>query len=88
MAIANGLLAEADTVRMAAKTAAATHEIKRIQARDALLLHIAETELAVFKAFVGRDDLVRAILSPPRRAGSTKPADSGNDKGHDGGEDE
>lgn len=61
------------------------HEIKRIQARDALELLIAETELGVLQKFIGRDDLVRAILAPPRKARS-KPGAGPEGSGAEGGE--
>lgn len=74
VADANGPLADASTARVAATAQATTHEIKRIQARDGVELLIAETELGVLQKFVGRDDLVRAILAPPRKSGSKRGA--------------
>ena len=82
VAAANTPLADAGTARTAAQTAAVTHEIKRIQAREALETHIAETELGILQQFVGRDDLVRAILAPPRKA----PGKRGPAGGEEGGD--
>ena len=86
VADANGPLADAGTARAVAKIAAATHEIKRIQIREELELLIAQTELGILQKFVGRDDLVKAILAPPRKTGSRRGA-AEDDKGDEGGED-
>ena len=79
VAAANKPLSDAGAARTTAQTEAAAHEIKRIQAREALELLIAETELGILQKFVGRDDLVRAILAPPRRTASKRGPASGED---------
>ncbi len=74
VAAANTQLSDAGTARAAATVDARTYEIKRLQAHAALELLIAETELGILQKFVGRDDLVRAILAPPRKATSKRGA--------------
>lgn len=66
---ANAELKAAHEARTAAETAETANEIRRIQTRDALELLIAETELAILQQFVGRRDLVRAIVATPRSKG-------------------
>ena len=68
-------LREAGAARSEAQRDAQAHEIKRIVAKEQLELLIAETEVAILTSFVGRADLVRAVLGPEPERPSSDAAD-------------
>jgi hypothetical protein len=61
---ANAALAEAHQGRVAAESALAVFGVRDHQRRSRIEALIAATEIEILRAFPGRDDLVRGVLSP------------------------
>jgi hypothetical protein len=63
---ANAALSEAHQGRVAAESALAVFGVRDYERRSRVEALIAATEIELLRAFPGRDDLVRSVLSPWR----------------------